>query len=83
MTSSRNLRRTALAAALAAVAPLASAAGFALSSPTVKSGGTLTPRALSDDQLSKLGRTPTDDGIRRPSWLTVEEFERLRREAGE
>lgn len=47
------------------------------------SGGTLTPRALGDDQLSKLGRTPTDDGIRRPSWLSADEFERLRREAGE
>jgi 23S rRNA pseudouridine1911/1915/1917 synthase len=46
-------------------------------------GRPLTPRALTDDQLSKLGRTPVDDGVRRPSWLSVEEFERLRREAGE
>jgi 23S rRNA pseudouridine1911/1915/1917 synthase len=47
------------------------------------SGGGLTPRALSEDQLSKLGRVLVDDGVRRPSWLTAEEFERLRREAGE
>jgi hypothetical protein len=46
-------------------------------------GGALTPRSLSEEQLSKLGRTPVDDGIRRPSWLTAEEFEQLRREAGE
>jgi 23S rRNA pseudouridine1911/1915/1917 synthase len=49
----------------------------------LKGGGSLRPRALSEEQLSKLGRTPDEDGIRRPSWLTVEEFERLRREAGE
>lgn len=49
----------------------------------LKSGGALTPRALSEEQLSKLGRTTVDDGIRRPSWLTAEEFEQLRREAGE
>ena len=49
----------------------------------LKSGGTLTPRVLSEEQLSKLGRTTVDDGIRRPSWLTAAEFEQLRREAGE
>jgi 23S rRNA pseudouridine1911/1915/1917 synthase len=49
----------------------------------LKNGGTLTPRTLSDEQLSKLGRTTIDDGIRRPSWLTAEEFDQLRREAGE
>jgi 23S rRNA pseudouridine1911/1915/1917 synthase len=49
----------------------------------LKVGGALTPRPLTEDQLSKLGRTPVDDGLRRPSWLSAEEFERLRREAGE
>jgi 23S rRNA pseudouridine1911/1915/1917 synthase len=49
----------------------------------LNSGGSLTPRTLSEEQLSKLGRTPADDGVRRPSWLTAEEFEQLRREAGE
>jgi 23S rRNA pseudouridine1911/1915/1917 synthase len=49
----------------------------------LKSGGSLTPRTLSEEQLSKLGRTPVDNGVRRPSWLTAEEFEQLRREAGE
>lgn len=49
----------------------------------LQAGRMLTPRLLSDDQLSKLGRTPVDDGIRRPSWLSAEEFERLRHEAGE
>ena len=49
----------------------------------LKQGGRPTPRPLSEEQLSKLGRTPADDGVRRPSWLTAEEFERLRREAGE
>jgi len=47
------------------------------------SGHALTPRGRSEEQLSKLGRTPADDGIRRPSWLTAEEFDLLRREAGE
>jgi hypothetical protein len=49
----------------------------------LKSGGVLIPRTLDDEQLSKLGRTPVDDGVRRPSWLTPEEFEHLRQEAGE
>ncbi len=49
----------------------------------LKADGGLTPRTLSEEQLSKLGRTPSDDGIRRPSWLTVEAFDRLRRETGE
>lgn len=47
----------------------------------LKAGRGLTPRSLSEEQLSKLGRTPVDDSVRRPSWLTAEEFERLRREA--
>ncbi len=39
---------------------------------------------LSDEQRSKLGLvTDTSNDIKRPSWLTVEEFEQLRREAGE
>lgn len=49
----------------------------------LSSGGVLTPRPLSEEQLSKLGRTISTDGVRRPSWLTAEEFDRLRREAGE
>jgi len=49
----------------------------------LKSGGALTPRGRSEEQNSKLGRVPADDGIRRPSWLTAEEFDLLRREAGE
>jgi 23S rRNA pseudouridine1911/1915/1917 synthase len=49
----------------------------------LKSGGALTPRGRSEEQNSKLGRVQADDGIRRPSWLTAEEFDLLRREAGE
>jgi 23S rRNA pseudouridine1911/1915/1917 synthase len=49
----------------------------------LKGGGGLTPRTLGEEQLSKLGRTPPDDSVRRPSWLSLEEFDRLRREAGE
>ena len=49
----------------------------------LKSGVALTPRGRSEEQNSKLGRAPIDDGIRRPSWLTAEEFDLLRREAGE
>ena len=46
-------------------------------------GTPLTPVALSDDQRSKLGRKADASGVRRPSWLSAEEFEQLRNEAGE
>jgi 23S rRNA pseudouridine1911/1915/1917 synthase len=46
-------------------------------------GRPLTPVALDDEQLSKLGRTAPRPSLRRPSWLSDEEFARLREEAGE
>jgi len=46
-------------------------------------GGAPTPLGLSEEQRSKLGIQLEDNGIKRPSWLSAEEFEQLRREAGE
>ncbi len=48
----------------------------------LRDGGTVTPLALSDEQRSKLGVEDVA-GIRRPSWLSAEEFARLREEAGD
>jgi 23S rRNA pseudouridine1911/1915/1917 synthase len=45
-------------------------------------GGAVTPIELSPEQKSKLGMVE-GGGIRRPSWLSAEEFARLRAEAGE
>lgn len=45
-------------------------------------GADLIPAALNDDQRGKLGRDK-GPGIRRPAWLTDEEFEALRRESHE
>jgi 23S rRNA pseudouridine1911/1915/1917 synthase len=43
-------------------------------------GGAVTATELSEEQRSKLG-TVLPEGVRRPSWLSVEDFERLRAEA--
>jgi 23S rRNA pseudouridine1911/1915/1917 synthase len=49
----------------------------------LREGGSVQPIPLSAEQRSKLGRSAPDPGPRRPSWLSPEEFERLRAEAGE
>jgi 23S rRNA pseudouridine1911/1915/1917 synthase len=48
----------------------------------LRAGGRPTPVALSAEQRSKLGLVDAA-GVRRPSWLSEEEFERLREESGE
>jgi 23S rRNA pseudouridine1911/1915/1917 synthase len=47
------------------------------------SGTPPTPLPLSEEQRSKLGLVDDDSGIKRPSWLSAEEFAQLRRETGE
>jgi 23S rRNA pseudouridine1911/1915/1917 synthase len=46
-------------------------------------GGAPTELPLNEEQRSKLGIQQEEHGIKRPSWLSAEEFEQLRREAGE
>ncbi|MBA2482657.1 MAG: RluA family pseudouridine synthase [Planctomycetes bacterium] len=48
----------------------------------LRTGAEVTPTALSDEQRSKLGQVDVA-GVRRPSWLSAEEFAQLRAEAGE
>jgi 23S rRNA pseudouridine1911/1915/1917 synthase len=49
----------------------------------LRSGGALTPMALSDEQRSKLGIVSPRERLRRPKWLSEAEFLALRHEAGE
>ncbi len=49
----------------------------------LKAGKPLTPVPLDDEQRSKLGRAAPRPSVRRPNWLSDEEFARLREEAGE
>jgi 23S rRNA pseudouridine1911/1915/1917 synthase len=48
----------------------------------LRDGGEVTPSELNDEQRSKLGHSE-DAGVRRPSWLSADEFARLKAEAGE
>lgn len=49
----------------------------------LKAGRRLTPVSLDAEQRSKLGLETPRPSLRRPSWLSDEEFARLREEAGE
>ena len=49
----------------------------------LKAGGSLIAKDLNGEQQSKLGVVPPEETVRRPSWLSVAEFEQLRRETGE
>jgi 23S rRNA pseudouridine1911/1915/1917 synthase len=46
-------------------------------------GGSPSRVALNKEQRSKLGIELVDDGVKRPSWLSMEEYEELRRETEE
>ena len=46
-------------------------------------GGSLNRVPLNKEQRSKLGIELVDDGVKRPSWLSMEEYEELRRETEE
>ncbi|MBA3686747.1 MAG: RluA family pseudouridine synthase [Planctomycetes bacterium] len=48
----------------------------------VRTGTALTPTRLSDEQRSKLGLA-AQRGLRRPAWMSEDEFAAMRREAGE
>jgi 23S rRNA pseudouridine1911/1915/1917 synthase len=49
----------------------------------LRGGGELAPAELNEEQRSKLGVKAQGPTVRRPSWLSEEEFERLEREAEE
>jgi 23S rRNA pseudouridine1911/1915/1917 synthase len=50
---------------------------------SLRAGAMVTPQELTAEQRSKLDVADAIDQVRRPSWLSVEDFNRLRHEAGE